>query len=301
MHKYFKPSYLPELTAIMPLQSEFNDSQTTFFKARYRIDRDKFQSRLAGISDGANPTLSNHIIPMWGSTDLFANTGVLRGSLKLLKEEREPQAGYDVITETYGYAPDTVYKTNGSATVQFAGHTDRENDFSASIYNLSYNYAEGKFSFTTDYKKGDVLIFQRISGSVGTISYNTLYSDSATCDADGECPAPSFTNPTTGGTVSAMDAYKFNRFKIMLLARTIPSRTDTVNVETQTQFFVSKPAIIPRTKLVDSLGNEVWDSTGATLTNLYDSKYCIEDSEIKFDTDLGLWRRTIKLTTWKVF
>ena len=299
MYDYHIPFYLPGVETFSPFASEFSKQDISFLKLKYRISKDCFKSRLEG-----NPTLDN-VISYIGKCP-FASLGVDRRKYRLLVEERNSETFYDTITETYGFAPNYVFNTYGIASVQFAGHS--ESSSAEKLVEINYDVASQSISFVGAFYKSDQVYFHRPHKYTSGYEHYDAYSNVITLTDDGEGPAPTWTNTNSGATFDTLPIIQGQErgapVYIVLKKRLISSRNDTVNINTQTQFFLEKPEIIKRTRLVDSLGNETLDATDARFAadgGLYLGKYCIEDSSINFDNELGLWRRDIKLTEWKTF
>ena len=325
MYDYHRPFYLPNVETITPFETEFSDSATTFFKVKYRIRKDCFKSRVS-----QKLPLSN--IFDYTGKHIFKGFSFDRKKYFLLKEERTHENFYDVITETYGYAPENIFSKNGSASVQFCGHT--ESGQRKRIY-LQLDRVNGLVYFqnadgTSDktFKKNDTLVLHRPSvildneGVIRDFIFFECNSAEFTLIRDGVAPIPScavfFYQDGTPQTQS-VDVFWLILYQkgfdyegvfveaplyANLVRRTINPRNDTTNVQTLVQFFKDQPEIIKRTRLVDSLGNETTDATDANFASdggLYNGKYNIEDSSVIFDNATGLWRRDIKLTDWKTF
>lgn len=159
---------------------------------------------------------------------------------------------------------------------------------------------------------GDRFVMRCNGGPYGTITYYVLRSDEITAQEKNKLPIPIFraldpnvsNNEVNISVVLADQKVQPGKLTLTLIERLSPARSDTVVVETRTQFFESKPSIVYRTKWVNVAGTEVdieQDGEGfGPNAGLYDGKYCIEDSAISQDLTTGLWRRDIKLTDWKV-
>ena len=294
MYDYFTRFYMPGAEFTTPFEAEFSNTDIQFVRLKYRIRKDRFKSRRSG-----NPYLEN--VFDYRGRDPLAGVALDRKQYRLLKEERNHEAFYDTITETYGFAPNSTFTKYGVASVQFAGHTVY-GDGSVIATLLPILDASGVGITINNLYKGDSAYLKR--PAMGGANWN-LTSDVFVLDRDGHAPNPSWTRDSNGQSESTRTVINTGvAARLYLYSRTIPARTDTVSVETRTQFFIDKPAIVKRTRLVDSLGNETLDATEASFASdggLYDGKYCIEDSAITQEQATGLWRRDIKLTEWKTF
>lgn len=296
MYDYYKPFYLPTVETITPFEAEFSDVSTVFFRVKYRIRKDCFVSRAKD-----KPPLTNIFSR---NKEIFNGINFQKSNYRLLKEERQHEAFYDVITETYGFAPSQIYLRFGSSSVQFAGRTIKGDGSEILLSSFNVNYQAQEVYFTDvnskTYRKGDYVYFTRPRFTIGMDTYYRLVSRTVQLTDDNVAPIVSFS--TDGEESNSKNPYgdKYVAF----VKRVIKPKNDTVNVETRTQYFMDKPEIIKRTMLVDSAGDETLDATDgtfATNAGLYDGKYNIEDSPVIFDNATGLWRRDIKLTEWKTF
>ena len=298
MYDYYKPFYLPTVETVTPFEAEFSDVSTVFFRVKYRIRKDCFVSRAKD-----KPPLTNIFSR---NKEIFSGINFQKSNYRLLKEERQHEAFYDVITETYGFAPSQIYLRFGSSSVQFAGHTIKGDGSMILLSSFNVNYQAQEVYFTDvnskTYHKGDYVYFSRPHFWEGTSELYHLVSNTVQLTDDNVAPIVTFSRASDGEDTGSKNPY--GNKHVVFVKRVIQPKNDTVNVETRTQYFMDKPEIIKRTMLVDSAGNETLDATDATFaTNagLYDGKYNIEDSPVAFDNATGLWRRDIKLTEWKTF
>jgi len=297
--RYSKPYYLPSYRAINPFYDEFKDLSVEWYQVKYWIDRNAYEPRLVNQN---YPMLGN-LIDCYGR-DVFKGAMLDKSNFFLLREEKEDNGLYFEITETYGYLPTKIFERNSSASVNFIGHKLNFQD--PVLITLDYN--SGSDTINADYGyAGDIISFWRLK-KAGSTSHNCK-SEAVTLTGDGTAPAPMWTDEDTGETATSKTVItgltstqlQYVDFYAYLIERTFNGRSESVNVTTQTQFFKSQPTIIPRTKVVNTIGDEVQWANQGNVVNLYNGKYCIEDSEIKIDDNCGLWRRDIKLTEWKIF
>lgn len=320
MYDYQKPFYMPGYTTTLPFQAEFKDNITTFVSFKYRISKGLFKSRLGAplkkIYDYRGVPIINRF---------KIDSGADMRDYKVLTETLTPGTFYDEVVETYGHVPvnSTYYVKYSTASVFFIGSAMRDKLWGQTQYTEDGSYDFG-FEIqdeswvavppnTQPIFPGDKFEIRRpySSDTVFLVRSNEIVAQESN-----KLPIPIFTNIDyesgyKGVEVSAeeiFDAQKTNNFyrlTLILKERLSEGRNDTVVIETRTQFFDSKPQIIPRTKWVNAGGAEVeieQDGSGfAPEAGLYDGKYCIEDSAISQDLSTGLWRRDIKLTEWKVF
>ncbi len=281
---------------------EYNDKSEFFLELDYFINRENFVTRVRDFDD--SPILDWNITARNGKK-IFRNFDVSRYSdrgYRLINENVEvSNADEDIlrVTELYGYAPKKIFTTQSFEIVSFLGHTDYgdpETPIARVMPILDANRNGISFRFLN---KGDEAYFHR--PMVG-VANNNLISDIFTLDRDGHAPNPSWTS-NSGASFSSKDVIDTGVAPYLYLyKRTIPAKGDIVNVKNRIEYFTSKPDIIMRTKMVDSLGNEVSDATDATFAEdagLFDGKYVIKDAQIEYRN--GLWIREVNLTDWKVF
>lgn len=321
MYDYQKPFYMPGYTTTLPFQAEFKDNITTFVSFKYRISKGLFKSRLGAplkkIYDYRGVPIINRF--------KIASDADMR-DYKVLTETLTPSTFYDEVVETYGHIPinHTYYVKYSTASVFFIGSAMRDKLWGQTQYTEDGSYDYG-FEIqdeswvavppnTQPIFSGDKFDMRRPYSNPPTMY--RVRSDEFVAQETNKLPIPVFRNVDQGteyyGSEIAPEeifndqkANDFRRLVLVLKERLSPARNDTVVVETRTQFFDSKPQIIPRTKWVNAGGAEVeieQDGSGfAPEAGLYDGKYCIEDSAISQDLSTGLWRRDVKLTEWKVF
>lgn len=321
MYDYQKPFYMPGYTTTLPFQAEFKDNTTTFVSFKYRISKGLFKSRLGAplkkIYDYRGVPIINRF---------KIDPGADMRDYKVLTETLTPGTFYDEVIETYGHIPinSTYYVKYSTASVFFIGSAMRDRLWGQTQYTEDGSYDYG-FEIqdeswvavppnTQPIFPGDKFEMRRPYSNPPTMY--RVRSDEFVAQETNKLPIPVFRNVDSGtefyGSEIApeeiFDDQKVNDFRRLVLVlkeRLSPARNDTVVVETRTQFFDSKPQIIPRTKWVNAGGAEVdieQDGSGFDPdAGLYDGKYCIEDSAISQYLSTGLWRRDIKLTEWKVF
>lgn len=321
MKRIYK-EYIDNVEVYYPYATEFADYSIAFFKAKYRTNQKPFKPRIKG---GKRPPLEDILVKDSSSKRLksiFRNLQIDKSKYKLLAEEvaenTECNDWYEV-TETYGYADASAnyYVKYSTASVNFIGSAVRNKLWGESQYDKSGRYLSGfeivdyswvsVSSNTQPIYPNDRFVFNR---PYVTTNVYPIRSEEITATEVNKLPIPAFKRLDTDTAVWTNDAFeeqkKNNYFKLTLtlVERLSPARSDTVVVETRTQFFESKPSIIYRTKWVNAGGTEVdieQDGEGFDRdAGLYDGKYCVEDSAISQDLITGLWRRDIKLTDWKV-
>lgn len=320
MYDYQKPFYMPGYTTTLPFQAEFKDNITTFVSFKYRISKGLFKSRLGAplkkIYDYRGVPIINRF--------KIASDADMR-DYKVLTETLTPGTFYDEVIETYGHIPKsyTYYVKYSTASVFFIGSAMRDKLWGQTQYTEDGSYDCG-FEIqdeswvavppnTQPIFPGDKFEIRRPYHSVDVF---LVRSNEIVAQEANKLPIPIFTNIDyesgyKGVEVSAEEIFaaqktnNYRRLTLVLKERLSEGRNDTVVIETRTQFFDTKPQIIPRTKWVNEGGAEVdieQDGSGfAPEAGLYDGKYCIEDSAISQDLSTGLWRRDVKLTEWKVF
>lgn len=320
MYDYQKPFYMPGYTTTLPFQAEFKDNITTFISFKYRISKGLFKSRLGAP---LKKIYDYRGVPIINRFKIDSDADMR--DYKVLTETLTPGTFYDEVIETYGHIPinSTYYVKYSTASVFFIGSAMRDKLWGQTQYTEDGSYDYG-FEIqdeswvavppnTQPIYPNDKFEIRRpySSSTVFLVRSNEIVAQEAN-----KLPIPIFTNIDyesgyKGVEVSAeeiFDAQKTNNFyrlTLILKERLSEGRNDTVVIETRTQFFDTKPQIIPRTKWVNEGGAEVdieQDGSGFDPdAGLYDGKYCIEDSAISQDLSTGLWRRDIKLTEWKVF
>lgn len=320
MYDYQKPFYMPGYTTTLPFQAEFKDNITTFISFKYRISKGLFKSRLGAP---LKKIYDYRGVPIINRFKIDSDADMR--DYKVLTETLTPGTFYDEVIETYGHIPinSTYYVKYSTASVFFIGSAMRDKLWGQTQYTEDGSYDYG-FEIqdeswvavppnTQPIYPNDKFEIRRpySSSTVFLVRSNEIVAQEAN-----KLPIPIFTNIDyesgyKGVEVSAeeiFDAQKtsnFYRLTLILKERLSEGRNDTVVIETRTQFFDTKPQIIPRTKWVNEGGAEVdieQDGSGFDPdAGLYDGKYCIEDSAISQDLSTGLWRRDIKLTEWKVF
>ena len=321
MKRIYK-EYIDNVEVYYPYATEFADYSIAFFKAKYRTNQKPFKPRIKG---GERPPLEDILVKdsrSKGLKSIFRNLQIDKSKYKLLAEEvaenTECNDWYEV-TETYGYADASAnyYVRYSTASVNFIGSAVRNKLWGETQYDESGGYLSGfeivdyswvsVSSNTQPIYPNDRFIFNR--PYVATNVY-PIRSEEITATEVNKLPIPAFKRLDTDTAVWTNDVFEkqkvnsYYKLTLTLVERLSPARSDTVVVETRTQFFESKPPIIYRTRWVNAGGTEVdieQDGEGFDEdAGLYDGKYCVEDSAISQDLTTGLWRRDIKLTDWKV-
>lgn len=320
MYDYQKPFYMPGYTTTLPFQAEFKDNITTFVSLKYRIAKGAFKSRLG---EPLKKIYDYRGVPTINRLKIESNADMR--DYKVLTETLTPGTFYDEVVETYGHVPfnSIYYVKYSTASVFFIGSAMRDKLWGQTQYTEDGSYDYG-FEIqdeswvavppnTQPIFPGDKFEMRRPHHSVDVF---LIRSEEFVAQDANKLPIPTFINIDyksgyKGNEVAAEEVFadqktnNFWRLTLILKERLSPARNDTVVIETRTQFFDSKPPIIPRTKWVNAGGAEVeieQDGSGFDPeAGLYDGKYCIEDSAISQDLATGLWRRDIKLTEWKVF
>lgn len=317
--------YIDNVEVYYPYATEFADYSIAFFKAKYRTNQKPFKPRIKG---GECPPLEDILVKdsiSKGLLSIFRNLQIDKSKYKLLTEEvaenTECNDWYEV-TETYGYADMSAnyYVKYSTASVNFIGSAVRNKLWGETQYDESGRYSSG-FEIvdnswvsvptgTQPIYPGDKFVMRRPYYDNASIFYTDTEEFEAT--EVNRLPIPTFiayndpgTPPSTGAIFENQKTNEYFKLTLTLIERLTPSQSDTVVVETRTQFFEHKPPIIYRTKWVNAGGTEVdieQDGEGFDEdAGLYDGKYCVEDSAISQDLVTRLWRRDIKLTDWKVF
>lgn len=332
MKRIYK-EYIDNVEVYYPYATEFADYSIAFFKAKYRTNQKPFKPRIKG---GERPPLEDILVKdlrSKGLKSIFRNLQIDKSKYKLLTEEvaenTECNDWYEV-TETYGYADmsSNYYVKYSTASVNFIGSAVRNKLWGETQYDASGKYLSG-FSIidyswvsvptgTQPIYPGDRFVIRRKNATFqngATITtFYALSTDEITAQEKNKLPIPIFRILDQDTSASASVVFqnqpvstqniRAGKLTLTLVERLSPSKSDTVVVETRTQFFESKPSIIYRTKWVNVAGAEVdieQDGEGFDPeAGLYDGKYCVEDSAISQDLTTGLWRRDIKLTDWKV-
>ena len=326
MKRIYK-EYIDNVEVYYPYATEFADYSIAFFKAKYRTNQKPFKPRIKG---GERPPLEDILVKDSRSKRLmsiFRNLQIDKSKYKLLTEEvaenTECNDWYEV-TETYGYADAgaNYYVKYSTASVNFIGSAVRDRLWGETKYNsegsMESGFAVVNYSWvsvptgTRPIYPGDRFVIRREEDTYGSTTYYALRTDEITAQERDKLPIPIFrvldqnisNNEGPISEIFKSQNVKAGKLTLTLVERLSPSKSDTVVVETRTQFFESKPPIIYRTKWVNAGGTEVdieQDGEGfAPNAGLYDGKYCVEDSAISQDSITGLWRRDIKLTDWKV-
>ena len=323
MKRIYK-EYIDNVEVYYPYATEFADYSIAFFKAKYRTNQKPFKPRIKG---GERPPLEDILVKdsrSKGLKSIFRNLQIDKSKYKLLTEEvaenTECNDWYEV-TETYGYADASAnyYVKYSTASVNFIGSAVRNKLWGETQYDESGRYSSG-FEIvdeswvsvptgTQPIYPGDKFVMKRpYSDGVNVFRIKTEEFEATEVN---KLPIPTFialddpgATPSTEAIFQIQKTNNYYRLVLNLIERLSPARSDTVVVETRTQFFESKPSIIYRTKWVNAGGTEVeieQDGEGFDEdAGLCDGKYCVEDSAISQDLTTGLWRRDIKLTDWKV-
>lgn len=326
MKRIYK-EYIDNVEVYYPYATEFADYSIAFFKAKYRTNQKPFKPRIKG---GERPPLEDILVKdsrSKGLKSIFRNLQIDKSKYKLLTEEvaenTECNDWYEV-TETYGYADASAnyYVKYSTASVNFIGSAVRNKLWGETKYNsegrLESGFAIVDYSWvsvptgTKPIYPGDRFVIRRKEGTSASVTYYALRTDEITAQEKDKLPIPIFrildqnisNNEGPLSEIFESQKVQAGKLTLTLVERLSPSKSDTVVVETRTQFFESKPPIIYRTKWVNAGRTEVdiaQDGEGfAPDAGLYDGKYCVEDSAISQDLMTGLWRRDIKLTDWKV-
>ena len=80
---------------------------------------------------------------------------------------------------------------------------------------------------------------------------------------------------------------------------TVEPKAVAAEVETRTTYTIAMPAITPRSYWGLPNGNETSYTNGASKYNSVDGKMVLEDSLINQDLTFGLWRKDVKLSSWR--
>ena len=217
------------------------------------------------------------------------------------------------VTETYGYAPQAVFREYDAEILTFAGYTSYTP--LQEKYYWSFNAMEraGNSIVVKGANKGDAFYwtFSGFFSRWGTAWRWAPPKTSAMAvvhDDFGHVSAPvvapnspkyidGFPSWSTEGFLNASYTKGFwgeGGVTIHFYSRMVQPVRKLANVTLLVQYFAENPPIIPRSRLVDAGGNEIQDSRAGTPTDLYDGMWVVEDSQI--ERVGNLFKRSIKIS-----
>ncbi len=297
--KYINRKYEANFKYVYPFQSEFCDVTNKFFQTKFIQQREFFKPRTRGeqlpfiISTLGFNIFQNEILKTDLSKYIFLKNDIKELDADLLE-----------VTELWGYVPSDIFTTQETQLVSFYGTQEYySNEIESTIgTTITYNASYFAFPKQENFYAGDTISFHRpaVGGNYGELNSGPY----KLVEESGEFRI--YTGDITlyqndGDSYDLMsDNIMRYLISIRLKIRTYKATTRTTNIDKKVEYFYDRPEILEKTVVKNELGGLVEWSNEGVVCNLVDGKYLIEDSYIHYEKELGLWRRELKLTDWKI-
>ena len=213
------------------------------------------------------------------------------------------------VTETYGYAPSKAFHTYDEENLTFTGYTT--NNPGGNTYSYTADFCElvSSSAIIHGANVGDSFYFT-VSAQIKRQGTSSWWIEAMTSgvfevsNASGLASVPAF---TTNYEVNDNGYWHFKSANfhdvahpsawwskpvLHLYKRKVQPVVQMTNVDIVVEYFESKPAILPRSKLVNASGVEVNDASLGSPINLWNGVWVVEDSQI--ERDGNLWTRSTK-------